>query len=276
MNAAAQDQGIDMFRELAIVLFLALPMTGQTGEPEDTVDPSVNSMILTRGFMDAHPDLDYRNKGMHAYAKKRFKAAFQYFQRAAFYADKSSQGMLAEMLWNGEGLAKDHVLAYIWMDVAAERGYELLVQQRERYWSLLDAEEKTRIAPESVEIRSVYGDAAAKRRIAAVLRRARSNITGSHLGSTVGSALTISVPGPAGGSRAIDGSTYFDPQYWDPGKYQAWLDGAWKNVRTPKVDVGAVEQVSTTTSVHAPQSRLPEAAPDLDAEAPSIPEHEQN
>ena len=80
-------------------------------------------MLMTAGFLEHHQDIQYRMLGMTAYKDGRFDDALRFFRRAAFFADKPSQGMVAEMYWNGQGVPRDPVQAYIWMDLAAERGY---------------------------------------------------------------------------------------------------------------------------------------------------------
>ncbi len=62
------------------------------------------------------------------------------FLRAARYADKPSQAMIAQMLWNGDGVPVDRVMAYVWADLAAERGYPAFIATREKFWSELNAD----------------------------------------------------------------------------------------------------------------------------------------
>ena len=61
-----------------------------------------------------------------------FEKALRYFRRSSFFADKPSQGMVAEMYWKGEGTPRDPVQAYVWMDLAAERGYRGFIGLREQ------------------------------------------------------------------------------------------------------------------------------------------------
>lgn len=64
---------------------------------------------MTEGFLSAHPDLRWRREGLHAYANKRYDEAMSYFLRAARYADKPAQAMIAQMYWNGVGIALTRV-----------------------------------------------------------------------------------------------------------------------------------------------------------------------
>ena len=132
-------QPSDMLRRTLLLAILPLStLAVATPAQSGYADPTISHQVLTAGFLAAHPDIHYRTKGMQAIDAGRPADALRYFMRAAFYADKPSQAMIAEMLWNGEGQAKDPALAYAWMDLAAERKYTLFVQQRERYWKAMD------------------------------------------------------------------------------------------------------------------------------------------
>lgn len=226
-------------------------------------DPTEDGVMLSAGFLSAHPDLRYRLLGLDELKKEEREDAFRFFQRAAYYADKPSQGMVAEMLWNGQGTERDQALAYAWMDLAAERGYAGFLGLRERYWNALTADQREQAVELGQEIYAKYGDAAALPRIANVLRRERKRVTGSRTGFT--GNLQIYVPGP-GGSESIDGSKFFDERYWDPKQYQAWHDSIWKEPRVGRVTLGELEQVQS-----APASRIPATESQVDAEEPQTP-----
>lgn len=223
-------------------------------------DPTQDRLMVSAGFLNGHPDLRFRLLGLEKHKAGDREGAFRFFQYASQYADKPSQAMVAEMLWNGTGTAQDRALAYAWMDLAAERGYEGFVELRERYWSQLDPAQRERAIAEGEALYARYGDAAAKPRIAAVLRRERKGTTGSRTGA-VGS-LRIVVMGPAG-PEEIDGSKFYDERYWNPAKYQAWHDSVWMKPRIATVDVGSVQQVKPLDKA----SRIPEVAP-----LPNLPE----
>jgi hypothetical protein len=227
-------------------------------------DPTADPLMMSAGFLAAHPDLQNRMRGLEAYEAGRFEEALKYYRRAAYYADKASQAMVAEMLWKGEGVARDPALAYAWMDLAAERGYRGFLRFREQYWQALDGSDRERALDEGRAIYARYGDAAAKPRIAAVLRRGLSQTTGSRLGSV--GALKITVPGPGGVPLTIDGSKYYDPRYWDPKQYAEWHDRVWMNPRVGRVDVGDTE------TLRGAAPRIPEVAPEVDAPEPDIPD----
>src|SRR5688500_17327614 len=81
-----------------------------------------------------HPDQWMRRLAWTEYEAGKPEAAIPLFKKAARYADKPSQLALAMMYWNGDGVAADRVMGYVWADVASERGYPDFVAVRERYW----------------------------------------------------------------------------------------------------------------------------------------------
>lgn len=230
-------------------------------------DPTQDAVMMSAGFLSSHPDLRFRLNGQKQFKEGNAADAYKFFQRAAWYGDKPSQGMVAEMLWNGQGVAQDRALAYAWMDLAAERGYEGFVGHRERYWAALDEAERARAVEVGQEVYARYGDAASEPRLAAVLRRERARQTGSRTGFT--GALKIYVPGPGGDYMQIDGSKYYDERYWEPKQYRELQDSIWARSYVGKVDVGAVEQIGTDGN---PNSRVPATAPQADAPEPTSPE----
>ena len=256
-------------RFLAVPCLLALLAAAFTTSAVERVippDPVEDPLLITAGFLEHHQDLKYRLLGLEAYNQKRHSTALQYFRRASFFADKPSQGMVAEMYWNGEGTPRDPVQAYVWMDLAAERGYQGFVGLRERYWNALSASERARAVEAGQAVYARFGDAAAKPRYEHQLRIGKSQMTGSRTGFNRG--VRIEIPGPSG-SQAIDGSKFYDERYWNAKKYWAWQDKIWAKPRIGKVSVGEIE------SVPPPQpadlgSRVPTTAPEADAPEPSV------
>lgn len=227
-------------RHLVLACLLGIVSVGGFAWPGAQAQSVDEELVLNSdGFLAAHPDLDNRRRGMEAYEAGRHGQALTYFRRAARHADKPSQAMVAEMLWNGEGEARDPALAYAWMDLAAERGYPDFTIIRERYWMELDDAQRRDAVARGEGVYAEYGDEAARPRIDAVLRRERRRTTGSRTGFV--GALRVHVPGPGGQMQSIDGSRFYDPKFWDPDLYQAWHDAIWMEPRRGRVDVGEIE-----------------------------------
>lgn len=232
-------------KTLLLLLVSALaagPAVAQKRDPA-AANPTIDPVLVAAGFLDGHPDLRYRARGLDEYGRRNHTAAFEQFKRAAWYSDKPSQAIVAEMLWIGLGVPMDRALAYVWMDLAAERDYRSFKQKRDMYWRQLDEIERARAVREAPAIVAEYADAAAEPRLHAVLVRERRRATGSRLGSTT-SPMSISVPGVG----IIDSTAYYRPRYWEPEQYRAWQDSVWTDLRViGTVDVGEVEQVGDPT-----------------------------
>ena len=196
------------------------------------------AILSSDSFINAHPDLMHRTRGLDAFKKNRFTEAFTHFKRGAKFADKPSQGMVAEMLWQGQGVEVNRALAYAWMDLAAERYYPTMLAHREKYWSALSESERAQAISLGQEIYASYGDDVAKKRLATALRRAKNNTTGSRTGMVGTLSITIQT---SSGPQTIDGSQYYQDKFWKPELYAKWQDEAWKNPPSGKVDIGPLE-----------------------------------
>lgn len=223
--------------------------------------------IMTDNFMAAHPDMRWRRKALHYFSNKKYKLAMAYFLRAAHYGDKPSQAMIAEMYWEGLGVAHDPVQGYIWMDLAAERRYPNFVILRESYWAKLDPEQQRAALEQGLAVYDEYGDEVAEPRLARVLRRERRTATGSRIALSDMNMKIIPLTGPMassadfspnsyawvnggllnGGSMSIRGDVFNADKYWDPVKYRALQDSIWSAPRKAEVTVGELQPGSDET-----------------------------
>ncbi len=221
------------------------PAVAQSGS-ERSADPLI---MESEGFLHAHPDLKHRRAGVIAYQKGDHERAMQEFRRAARFADKPSQGMIAELLWRGEGVPQNRVEAYAWMDLAAERHYRTMLIQREMYWAELDADERAAAIAFGEALYAEYGDKVAQPRLEKRMRRERARTTGSRTGFV--GTLQIQLYGPAG-PVTIDGASYYHPDYWEPERYWAWHDRTWKDPPRGVVDVGPLRSATGDAGVPPP------------------------
>jgi uncharacterized protein len=219
---------------LTMLLLLALHAMPLAAAEESAPNPQV----MTDSFLHAHPDLKYRNRGLKAYEAGDYAAAFRDFKRAARFADKASQAMLAEMLSRGEGVESDPVAAYAWMDLAAERHYRSFLLRRETLWESLDESQREAAIAIGEGIYAEYGDVVAKPRLVSRLRRERAKTTGSRTGFVGSLSITVQT---LDGNYTIDGSTYYNERYWNPESYFAWQDRVWNAPSRGRVDIGPLE-----------------------------------
>lgn len=225
---------------LAIVMAAALPtLASRAAEPAAARDfHDLPRKALTAGFLSGHPDLRYRKAGMDAESQGHPAAARDEYRRAARYGDKPSQGRLGEMYWRGEGGGIDRVAGFLWMSLAAERGYTLFQERRMAYWKALTPAEQTQARALDQSMLSAYGDAVAKPRQALVMRAEARRSTGSLLGYG-GQKLVIEPPG--GGS--VDARTFYAPEFWQPARYWQVQDRVWEGRSPGRVEVGEVEDL---------------------------------
>jgi TPR repeat protein len=203
--------------------------------------------LIGAGYIDYHQDLKYRDLGLQAYREGRYEDAMRFFRRAGFFGDKPSQGMVAEMYRDGRAVAPDPVQAYIWMDLAAERGYPGFLILRERYWQSLDEAQRARAIDEGQAVFARFGDAVAKPRTELRLR--------------IGERQLARVKSVAFDGMMIDASKLRDKLFWDAERHWTFQDVQWRAPRTGQVTVGEIESVD---------ARIPKTAPKTDAEAPKV------
>jgi len=248
---------------LAIVA-LALGGLASTVAASDGPSPSSKTVDEVLTAMDntwtwGHPDQANEFSGMHAYHAGRYDEALADFKEAARYADKLSQLSIGLMYLNGQGVKKDPVMAFAWVAIAAERKYPQFLATRDSIWGTLDTAQRAQARVLIEQLYAQYGDATAKPRMAKVLRRNRTELTGSYLGfgSSMVESMTLAQfglstglvmatagrPFPTCGAETIDGAPmlgcgniYVD-WLWDPKIYFRTRDGSWMGT----VTVGALQ-----------------------------------
>ena len=231
-----------MIKSTCMALLLFFSGTALAVNPLDVDDQLI---VYSRAFLNAHPDLKYRALGMENYAKGRFPEALHYFRLGAYYADKPSQGMVAEMLWKGEGAAVDRPLAYAWMDLAAERLYKDLIIQREKFWAEMTPDEREQAVRAGKAVYRKYGDEVAQRRLKNVLERKRRFITGSRTGFV--GVLKLYVNGPNGTPIPINGEDYYQDKFWKMDDYLQWQSTTWQALPTGTATVGELVPIRSET-----------------------------
>ncbi len=229
-----------MERPLYLALTLALLWSGalQAQSPQDAVDGNVTS---SHTFINGHPDLKWRRDAMAKYEAGRYSEALMLFQRAARYADKPSQAIVSEMYLNGQGVAPDPVLAYVWMDLAAERGYPKLIARREAMWASLDEAQRKSAVEQGGAMYREYGDPSARPRLQGELRRVTTQSTGSRLGAP--GPMQVYVRGAKNEHSVGTGEQFYDARYWGGDGYFEWQAQQDLALLEGGVTVGAMKPV---------------------------------
>lgn len=182
-------------------LLMGISLAAPAALAEEAIVERANTTQIDRALEVAkgHPNERWRAHGIKAYNSGHPDEAVQYFERAARYADKYSQHRLSLLYWDGEGVAKNRVQAYIWSDLAAERGNRRFLAIREKMWAQLGAEERAQIEAEGPDYYSRYGDDVGKPKLAKEMKRFARNMTGSRVGYD-NSQRSVIGGGPAMGS----------------------------------------------------------------------------
>ncbi len=245
-----------MRRSITIVLAIALAFT--------------LSLTQAGSFATYHPDQTNRDRGFDAYSDGEFPRALDYFRRAARYADKPSQLAISMMYRHGEGVSADPVLAYVWADLAAERGYVSFLAYREEIWSKLSEEQQQRAVDIGQAMYAEFGDEVAKPRLNQLLQRGLAKRTGSHAGSDISpigvaqldssaranlfGRLLVLPHGSVASSdfslrvlsqlsseiRAQMAGGYYNEAHWKPAAYWTLQDAIWSGRGT--VEVGPLRK----------------------------------
>lgn len=233
-------------------LFLSLAMGSTPVHQQTHIPPHAAGLtgddvlvVSSEAFLTAHPDQHYRLLAQGALHQGKPEQARNFFRRAAYYGDKLSQAMLAQMLWDGTGGEIDRALGYVWMDLAAERGTPLLLSERERFWQALDQSEQQRAVTEGQAIHATYADDAAKPRLEREMRKANLATIGSRISTRSAKASTCI--GTARIARnqlflcmnQVSTDRFYQDRFWEPEKYWAWQDQVLLiNTGMPDVTVG--------------------------------------
>jgi hypothetical protein len=146
-----------------------------------------------------HPNEEARLTGLKAYQGGHYAEAIGHFERAASYADKHSQHYLSLIYWHGQGVAPDRVRAYIWSDLAAERGSRKLLAIREKMWAALTSQQQQQVPEQGADFYARYGDDVARPRAESEIRRFARGMTGSRVGYR-NQRIDITQGGPINGS----------------------------------------------------------------------------
>ena len=219
----------------AVLLIVTGAATASTPSWRDDIVATDDVVVMDQGYLDAHPDQQYRARGVDLLGSGRGAEVVKNLRRAARYGDKPSQALLGALLWEGVEVPMDRASAYAWMDLASERGYREYLVTREQYWDELSDAERNRAVQVGGPIYDQYADVVAKPRLDHQLRRAKRSITGSRTGF-VGNLSIIPMDRYTGD---IEGNRYYDRRHWDSKHYWRVQDQLW-NPNAPRghVEVG--------------------------------------
>ncbi|WP_156963018.1 SEL1-like repeat protein [Aerolutibacter daejeonensis] len=167
---------------MVLVVGVAVASAALAAEPVKLTDASFLDVDAQLKAAEGRPNEVSRLSGLKAYLSRDYSGARTQFERAAYYADKYSQHYLSLMYWHGSGVPLDRVQAYIWADLAAERGSRQMLLIREKMWSDLTPAQQAQAAEQGLALYDRYGDGVAKPRAEGAMRRFADDMTGSRAG----------------------------------------------------------------------------------------------
>ena len=218
---------------------------GTIAEQAATVDTDA----MTKQDFDAlvkmavnHPNELHRIYANKAAASGDWGDAARHFRIAARHADKYSQHRLSMLYWHGVGVGTDRVEAYIWADLAAERGYPQFLAIREKMWAELTPKQQAEVPERGRRMVAEYADAVAKPRAERAIAQGKRQMTGSRTGFDAGVIVSSIGPGNQlfGSLGGTNLKVMYDASRTDPKKYWAFEDYVWKE---GMIKVGEIEAV---------------------------------
>lgn len=226
-----------MAAKTAIVLVACLFAAAAGAQPTTQFLPQTRELSLFQ--LDraeamaryGHPNEMWRYRALRALKLEQPQRALEDFRRAARYGDKFSQHALSLMHWHGAGTTMDRAQAYVWADLAAERGYRDLLLLREKMWMELDARQRARALLLGEEMYAQYGDEVAKPRMEWAMRRALATATGSRLGFEKDRIRFLTgqrSPLSATDGLGLSGRGYYADERWKPDVYWREQDRQWE------------------------------------------------
>lgn len=171
-----------------------------------------------------NPGLQLYYEAVRHYENRNHAQAFEDYEESAHWGNKLSQFNLGTMYYNGIHVGRDPARAWAWIKMAAERGYQQLIDMEEAIWDELDDAQRTRA--ERIlerELLPEYGDAVALPRMERFVNRRYRSATGSRLGGVAGSNPVWVQPRDQVQST---GDVYYGEENW---RVDRWLEqeAAW-------------------------------------------------
>jgi uncharacterized protein len=234
---------------LAICCALSLPMAAHAAADPVSAEQAVavdSDAFAVANFDQLvkmavnHPNELHRIYANKAAASGNWRDAAKSFRIASRYADKYSQHRLSLLYWHGVGVTADRVMAYVWADLAAERGYPQFLAIRETMWRELTPAQQAEVPERGRRIVDEYADIVAKPRFERALAQGKRQRTGSRTGFDAGVLIaTVGAGNQLFGSIGGVGlKGLYDASRTDPQKYWAFEDKVWKE---GLVKVGEIE-----------------------------------
>ncbi|MHC1480154.1 sel1 repeat family protein [Frateuria aurantia] len=198
-----------------------------------------------------HPDQFGQLSGMLAFSDGHYRDAMSQFRFGALYADKVSQLSIGLMYLNGQGVAKNPVMAYAWIALASERNYPQFVATRDHLGQQLTPAQLRQAEQIESTLARTYGDAVAQPRMARALHVNMQYL--NPVGRASGAVYSYTdegnaAPGNCGirdaSTGAVPDCSMYAKWRFDPRQYFAARDSVWNPSRLrPGVIVQPIQSI---------------------------------
>lgn len=206
------------------------------GAPNDS-----NAEIFNyTNYADNAPGTEFLKRGNRFYRQGDYEAAVGNFQLASHWADKMAQFNLGMLYVNGEGVERDPLRGWAWIELAAERDYPTYRDVADSIWNqFTDEHREQALNILDEELKPRYGDEVGIARASSFIKRDMRRKTLG--GSRVGANRVLYVETKAG--HLESGDQYYHPDRWDFEKIVAFETRLFKALGSGTVTLGELELV---------------------------------
>ncbi|MFU8876678.1 MAG: hypothetical protein ACNA7E_00945 [Wenzhouxiangellaceae bacterium] len=205
-----------------------------------------------QNYADNAPGTAFLERGNRFYRRGDYEAAVGNFQLASHWADKMAQFNLGMLYVNGQGVERDPLRGWAWIELSAEREYPANRQVADEIWSQFSDEHRQmarKILEE--ELKPRFGDDVAIDRTSRdIIRNMRRKSLG---GSRVGANRVTYVEDRAG--NLIPGDVYYHRDRWDFEKIVAFETRLFKTLGQGVVTLGELKLIDDEEDAQGEEDR---------------------
>ncbi|MFU8876677.1 MAG: tetratricopeptide repeat protein [Wenzhouxiangellaceae bacterium] len=211
-----------------------------------------SSIFNFNNYADNTPGAEFLERGNRFYEQGDYDAAVGNFRLAARWADKMAQFNLGMLYVNGQGVERDPLRGWAWMELSAERGYPVHRQAADSIFNQF-TDEHRELARQILEeeLKPEFGDEAAVARTQREMER-RLHRVGAR-GSRVGANRVLYVETRDG--LLESGEQYYHPDRWDFEKIIAFETRLAHTLSTGTVTLGELELIDDEDEARRDQDR---------------------
>ncbi|MBH67698.1 MAG: hypothetical protein CMM58_05030 [Rhodospirillaceae bacterium] len=97
--------------------------------------------LAVRSFAEVDDANEAFSRGLEAYTDRRFIKAADWYRKAVALGHLGAPSFIGHLYVDGEGVAKNYVLAFMWYDIGAVNGFRDSKENRDRLGKMMTASE---------------------------------------------------------------------------------------------------------------------------------------